>query len=411
MRWEDFLITLGPPDARGDCQARAESPLGEAGCTFSTLSLREWLSHSQACGTGLARGIPRAEAVRPPHRELGELLFNLIFSGRCRDLFHMTEGFVTATGRGLRIVFKIDLDEEGGPSLQRIPWELLYQPSKRQFVALLRNRSIVRHLQLLSPLRSAVLPSSARLLAVACLPAGLEQLDLAAETAQLRRIYGPSRLTVLTDPALTELQTANCTPGRFQIFHFMGHAGFAVADRAAQARVDRSPHDHEDIEQPGHATEDRSPKEGVLFFPGADATDPVNGGRLGTALNVQDGDFRLVFLNACRTADARRGPGSDPYGALGTALVIQSVPAVVGMRERISDPAAIRFSRRFHEQLAAGQTLDEAVNAGRRSLFLDEDGHATDEWSQPIVFLRSLRPSPPASTDYWGRFCEHDHAY
>lgn len=363
MHWEDFIITLGPIDAAGNCSVQCESALGEASCISSITALKNRLPGAGNT-TDPIRDADRDVAVQPAPRlsprETGEELFNLLFTDRCRDLFSMTEGFVAATRRGLRVVLKIDLEGADGQLLQSLPWELLYQTSKREFIALMKNRSIVRYLELLQPLGSATLTPPVRVIAVSSLPAGFSQLDLPREEQNLRKAWAGARLKALNNVPIGVVADEIEKTGPYQIFHFMGHAGFNGGT-------------------------------GVLFF-----TDPVDGEQLATTLAFQQGNFRLAILNACRTGQIGAGRESDPYAGLAASLAIHGVPAIVAMRERISDPAAIRFSKAVHEQLADGKTLDEAVGVGRRVILVNED-HEKGEWSQPILFLRAV----PPSADLW----------
>ena len=72
---------------------------------------------------------------------------------------------------------------------------------------------------------------------------------------------------------------------------------------------------------------------------------------------------RLVFVSGCQTAQA---------GAAGLCQSLTStghVPLALGWGESIADELATEFANRLYHDLAAGQTVDRAVNAARRSLF------------------------------------------
>ena len=95
--------------------------------------------------------------------------------------------------------------------------------------------------------------------------------------------------------------------------------------------------------------------------------------------------LRLVFLNACRTAEL--SDAVDPFAGLAAALVMAGVPAVLGMQIPISDAAAIAFSGAFYQRLAAGDPIDTATVEGRMAVHLKDPD--SQEWATPVLFLRS----------------------
>lgn len=84
---------------------------------------------------------------------------------------------------------------------------------------------------------------------------------------------------------------------------------------------------------------------------------------------------RLVFLNSCKGAAS-----TSPISLNSTArdLVNARVPAVVAMQYSISNDDAAIFSREFYRQLGLGQSIDEAVKAGRVAL-----GQRWPPWEHP----------------------------
>jgi len=377
MDWEELIVTLGPTDGDGNCAVRAVSSVGQARSSFRVDKVAEGLGRvdeiaeglHRACGKGAVEtgGVDKilreiAVCLPPPPdaRESGSLLFDLVFTGLCRDLFHLTDGLVRATGRGLKVVLAIDPAERGGPWLQSLPWEQLYQPARQDFIALMERRSIVRHFDLVAAVEEPVL-SSGRVLAVAgSLAPGLEPLELEREARALREIWGGGDFEVLSDMTIEEVAEYMRATGPYQLIHFMGHAAFV-----------------HDIGK-------------LLFSDGNNGVQAVDGQRLVQAFAAQGQGIALVFLNACRTG--RLGQEVHPFAGLATALAVR-VRVVLTMREAISDGAAICFSEAVYRDLDAGCSLDEAVQAGRLRI--------GDEWSQPILVRRSA-PFVPRR-DLWAR--------
>ena len=61
------------------------------------------------------------------------------------------------------------------------------------------------------------------------------------------------------------------------------------------------------------------------------------------------------------------------------------MPAVVAMRHKITDPAAIAFSGTLYRRLAAGDPIDAAVTEGRIAL---NGSSGSSEWATPMLFMR-----------------------
>jgi CHAT domain len=95
---------------------------------------------------------------------------------------------------------------------------------------------------------------------------------------------------------------------------------------------------------------------------------------------------RLVILNACRSAAAPKGQGSDPLSGVAGALVRGGQSAVIGMQRTISDSAALTFSRALYESLAKGDPIEAAVSEARLAIYLASP--KSTDWAAPVLFLR-----------------------
>lgn len=293
--------------------------------------------------------------------EVGERLFRSLVSGEVRE--RLVQSLERAP-RGLRIRLQLDLSRtgadtvaDGAPGLHRLPWELLRWPDGgRPPMALSRRTPVIRHLEV----EGAVGPPPAGpvgVLVVAPEPRDAPPLALAREIEALRRELSGGRdvhLRVLDPPTLEGLIDA-LRGGDVQVLHFMGHG---------------------ELEPPGI--------EGALVL-----EDPSGRSRrLGAHdLMEQLGDFlaplRLVFLNACRTAEAADGA---PWAGVATALVKAGVPAVIAMQFPVTDRGAVTFAGAVYERLAAGAPVEEAVTEGRLAIRRDHPG--SPEWATPALFLR-----------------------
>ncbi|MFQ5344077.1 MAG: CHAT domain-containing protein, partial [Anaerolineae bacterium] len=80
------------------------------------------------------------------------------------------------------------------------------------------------------------------------------------------------------------------------------------------------------------------------------------------------GVLRLVLLSACRTAEAGRETQGEPQATLARALVLNGVPAAIGMQGPFPDPLSDDLAVALYEFLLAGHSLAEALRQARLAL-------------------------------------------
>lgn len=304
--------------------------------------------------------VPAGGAAPPlPPEGAGEALFRALFSGQVGTLWARSLGAAPDRVLRLQLRFKLDGKPPGLSRLHSLPWELLFQPDTRDFLALSRRTPVVRYLEVARPADPISLPTLLRILVVFADLPRLAPLELARERREIEAAWKsrPGVEVILLPEARADALREALLGSPFHVLHFMGHGAL-----------------------------DRSTGEGLLFFSGRDGNEePISGEAFATLLK----DFktlRLVFLNACETAQALDGEGFDPFDGVATALVMAGIPAVVAMQFPISDPAAIAFSRAVHLRLAAGDPVDAAVTEGRQAIYAARPG--TLEWAIPALFTR-----------------------
>lgn len=373
MDYEDFIVLVAA--GRDGPEVRVlRSPAGEgARAPFEcALSLQDLLRLTRIFSRAATQpAVPGLRHLRPgaPRddrflAEAGERLFRSIFSGKVRD--RLLQSLERAPD-GLRIRLQLDLDSdpesdgsrpEGVPALHRLPWEILRWPdSGKGPVALSRRTPVVRYLEVEGRVELPKPPDPLGVLVVAPRPSDVPPLALDREVEELRRaLTGRRNITLrsLESPTLEGLTEA-LRGGGVHVLHFMGHGEL---DPEAGAGV--------------LVLEDASGRSRRLSAP-----------RLVEHL----GDFlppvRLVFLNACRTAEAAAGA---PWAGVATALVRAGVPAVLAMQFPVTDRAALTLAAAVYERLAAGAPVDEAVTEGRLAIRGTQAG--SPEWATPALFLR-----------------------
>ncbi|MFN0069142.1 MAG: CHAT domain-containing protein [Limisphaerales bacterium] len=316
----------------------------------------------------------RAAGMRRPDspeskaaREFGTKLFDAVFQGDLLAYFRERRAEARQREAGVRLRLRLD----GAPELADLPWEYLYETSRRQFLCLSKDTPIVRLLDVPdAPKPLAVRPPLRALVAVAT-PTDQEELDVEREINRLRKSVeeltarGLLTLDFLPVATLEELQR-RLRRDDYHIFHFIGHG-----------------------------TYDKDAQEGVLLFENAKKhSQSVTGHDLAVYLRDET-TLRLVILNACEGARAGR---NDPFAGVAQGLLLQGLPAVVAMQFAVSDKAAATFAQGLYGALADGWPVDAALAEARKSVFGLGDGV---EWGTPVLYLNAPDgrifdvPAPP----------------
>ncbi|NLD73087.1 MAG: CHAT domain-containing protein, partial [Chloroflexi bacterium] len=281
---------------------------------------------------------------------LGRRLAVSIFSQQSLTLWYESYQVARERGRGLRLRLHIDSWE-----LSRLPWELLYDSRRGEFLVFDPLVSVVRYIRLYSPPPALRHGTRLKVLAVSAAPKEEVQLDWRREFAVLREavagLSAEDQLQVVFVDHLTQDRLHGAlyehTP---DVVHYVGHAGY---DRRLNCGL--------------LLLEDGERGMAPLAAPDA-------------ARMLRRYGVNLVVLNACETAQGA-------WAGVGPSLVRREVPAVVAMQWPVEDRAAIRFSEHFYRALAQGRTIDECVAQGR----MGASATGTDPlaWGAPVLFLRS----------------------
>jgi CHAT domain-containing protein len=249
------------------------------------------------------------------------------------------------------------------PMLAPYPWEYVYVDragggdGMDGFLSLDPRVAILRHEVLAAPGVLPPLIGDIKMVAALASPAGLPQLKLEKERADLEEAFkaqGGIKPRFLSDVTLDELQVAMPGAG---IFHFAGHGAF-----------DRKMSDF-----PGIYT-----GEGALAL--FDQNVPAE--QLG--INLRGNGVRLAVLGGCETG---RRDEISVWSGIAPALVKAEIPAVVGNQYPISDKCAIAFSRQFYRALVGGLPVERAVSAGRIAAYNADK--ASRDWGVPVLYLRA----------------------
>jgi hypothetical protein len=285
--------------------------------------------------------------------EFGARLFGALFGNDILSRYAESVGMAAAR-KGLRLHIQ-------APELAALPWELLYDPEKREFLGLSKRALITRYLHVPrppSPLR-AELPL--RILVAIASPRDLPALDGEAELTRIQRAlalpveHGLIQFDVLPKTIKRALRDTLLTS--YHVLHFIGYG-------AVNQGV-----------------------ESLAFEDNYGDLDPVDGRTLGTLL--ANTPVRLVVLNACQSAQrAHSEQSAQALAGVGPALVEAGIPAVVAMQFAVADDSAATFAQDFYGMLSRYVPVDECVARAREGLMLAAGAGSVD-WATPVLFLRA----------------------
>ena len=332
------------------------SELGESVRGGSSSPLREAMRGGGS--SPLRQASPAATLSRP--QQVGDELFNAIFSGPVLSLFERSMGMLHGSQRGLRVKIHIDPEDPSLTQLASLPWEFIYRKDTRDFLNLSKFTPVVRYLDVQRPFAPLPLERPLRILVVISDPADYAGLNLERERNLIEKTWAQQegiQVEFMENASILALQR-RLVRRQYHVLHYMGHGAF-----------------------------DEYSGQGVLVMQNEHGLGQlVDGSSLGVLLrDVRT--MRLVFLNACDTAQTTRDQGLDPFAGVASAMVMAGVPAVVAMQFPISDEAAILFSGTFYPLLAQGDPVDVAVAEGRRAIRLGNS--KTMEWGTPVLFMRA----------------------
>jgi outer membrane protein assembly factor BamD (BamD/ComL family) len=295
---------------------------------------------------GIARSV-REERFRA----FGEKLFRSLFHGDALNLYRACRQQLEEPSRvGRRLVIKINPTTY---KLANLPWELLYDPEVKGFLALDARTPVIRFIPG-SPQRPMASDSEWRILLVASNPPDIPP-DLQHESQQIQAAFNE------VAPSLRIEELPAHSPEYFRSIlssfkpHVLHFTGYCNAGRF------------------------------FLKDPDEDVASVQEENLTVTLQNIPS--LRLVFLNACETAAAE----TERNLGLAHALSRAGIPAVVANQFPLREDAARKMSGELYRALVSGRPVDEAVLQGRITMqgLRDKDDGSTLEWAAPVLYLQS----------------------
>ena len=339
----DYLVRVIHAAAGGEPTAPLELDVEEV------LGRRELLETTLLASAVARRSVPPAEQ---PVREVGQQLFEALFTGPVYGMYRASLGVAQQQGRRLRVVLRLT-----APELAALPWEMLFDPETQAYLC--RQEPLVRHVPAPYTADPVEVRPPLRILGLVASPRGLPSLDVEAEKEHLAKALAEPLAEGLVEvvwipEASWDGVHAQLLAGEWHVLHFVGHGDYDV-------RAD----------------------EGVLALVGADGrADLINAGQLADLLGEAQPTPQLVVLNSCSSGQAGV---NDLFSGTAATLARAGISAVAAMQFTISDAAAIAFARGFYTAIAHGREVDEAARSGRISI-LGAPGSL--EWVTPVLYVR-----------------------
>lgn len=296
----------------------------------------------------------RTSLAERPVREIGQQLFQALFSREVYGTYRASLGAAQQSGSQLRLILRLR-----APQLTSLPWEMLFDPETESYLCqtepLLRNIPTADYYS--NPLQVVPL---LRILGVISSPRGLPTLDIETERAHLSKaLAGPiqaGRIELTWAPNATwdELHE-RLLAGPWHVLHFIGHGDYDTETDEGQIALVRSD---------GRANN-------------------IEASRFVDLLSTARPVPRLVVLNSCYSG---RSGGQDLFSGTAAALARSGISAVAAMQFTVSDVGAVAFAHGFYAALANGRSVDEAARNGRISMRGTSGG--TLEWVTPVLYVR-----------------------
>ncbi len=314
-------------------------------------------------------------------QQLGISLWQWLFQEPIQSSFYHSQGIAIGQDQPLRV--RLDIRE---PDLIPLPWEIMQPQAGQPAISLSQLLPFSRTTYDVNPL---IQPEPAQTLNILLVLGDdridpsqptvsdspenpLERLQLEQQAYQLQQVlercYGESgsysgevgvscTVTTLVQPTVAELMTQLET-NSYNVFFYGGH-GQPAADG------------------------------GLLFLkPGT----TLNGTELAQVLVRCD--VTLAVFNACWGAHPALEADSTPWGpfqaipssSLAKVLIHHGVPAVLGMRDSITDQEALTFIQALTQALGKRMYIDQAVAVARQQL-LTLYKFNQPAWTLPVLYM------------------------
>lgn len=314
-------------------------------------------------------------------QHLGISLWQWLFEGPIRSSLDQSQGIAMGQSRSLRLRLEIR-----DPDLIALPWEIMQPQPGRQAISLSQQVLFSRTTSDVAPLTETSLSQSLKILLV--LGQDTEPTTAPADFSSSK----PVDPLAEARPALDLEQEATALARILTNFENLSLNTYGVVPVPSQVDTLLQPTPAELIE---HL---ESGKYNIFFYAGHGVPAPDGGSlllRAGTALSGTElaqvltrCRVKLAVFNACWGAqpdhDAQRV--AIPRSSLAEVLIHHGVPAVLGMRDSITDQEALSFIQAFAQALSYRMAIDQAVAVARQHL-LTLYKFNQPAWTLPVLYM------------------------
>jgi hypothetical protein len=269
-------------------------------------------------------------------RSIGARLFDTLLGSPIRESLHDARSAASE----VRVWLRLDDD----PHLHELPWELLYDESSGEFLAM-SGVSLVRTVDQPAPTQRPGSSSPLRVLVVTADPADHASIEQESKAV--------SEAVAHLSDALVVSNLAHASPNSF---------------REALTRI-RPDIVHLAV----HSSRSPNGTTSLIFENEHDSSTVVSAASLGSLL-ASSWSPTLMLVMACTTND------------LGSILVRTGVQAVIATQFAVTDLTAQQFSVSFYQELLSGLAIDTAVNRVRRRLFVGKSPASQLEWAAVLLY-------------------------
>jgi CHAT domain/FHA domain len=310
-------------------------------------------------------------------QNLGILLWQWLFDGAIASSLDRSQGMALGQDKPLRL--RLDIRD---PDLIHVPWEIMQSDAGKQAVSLSQQVLFSRttsDVDALPPLRSEQSLNILLVLGQDAAPAAnvgdstgeLNRLKLEQEALALARILKAPERQGTVDP--TGFRSPNRYSASCYVDTLLQPTPGELIERLETNRYNV-------IFYAGHGVP--APDGGLLFLR---PDMPMNGTELAQVLTRCR--VKLAVFNACWGAQPDQQDYQNiPRSSLAEVLLLHGVPAVLAMRDSITDEEALSFIEVFAQSLAERMPIDQAVAVARQHLLtLFRFNHQA--WTLPVLYM------------------------
>ncbi|MER3431859.1 MAG: hypothetical protein C4288_00120 [Leptolyngbya sp. ERB_1_1] len=320
---------------------------------------------------------PPVEVIEPPigqpiprsarlMQNLGINLWQWLFDGVIQSSLNRSQGIAQGQGKALRL--RLDVRD---PDLISLPWEIMQSDAGKQAISLSQQLLFSRTTSDVDGLPAVRSETSLNVLLVLGQDAAPDLPTGGFETSQrdeLKRLKLEQEAIALSR-ILRERQGIN----RLSAPCFVD----TLLQPTSGELIDRLEHGHYNVLfYAGHGVP--APDGGLLFLR---PNQPMNGTELAQVLTRCR--VKLAVFNACWGAQPEE---QIPRSSLAEVLLYHGVPAVLAMRDSITDQEALSFIAAFAQALSDRMPIDQAVAVARQHLLtLFRFNHQA--WTLPVLYM------------------------